>query len=168
MQGLERIKRRTKMAKGIFNLKDLLYEDLVLFDIEASDDEKLLRKMSEKIKEKGFVKDTFADAIVKREQIFPTGLSTEGIKVAIPHTDIEHVITPCVTIARLKKPVIFKEMANEKNTVPAEIVFMLAMNAHDGQVNVLEKLMNIFCNKEVLLKLSTIDNAAEMIQVLTE
>ena len=37
------------------------------------------------------MKETFGQALIDREAVFPTGLKTETFEIAIPHTDVEHV-----------------------------------------------------------------------------
>ena len=44
-----------------------------------------------KLKELGFVSEKFADAIAKRESIYPTGLQTKIYGIALPHVESEYV-----------------------------------------------------------------------------
>lgn len=39
------------------------------------------------LKEKGYVRDSFLDAILAREKAYPTGLPTLPVAIALPHTD---------------------------------------------------------------------------------
>jgi len=129
----------------------LLHEDLVLIDYEAKNREDLLAGLSEILIEKGYVKESFTKGILDREEMFPTGLDTEGvIKVAIPHTDAKHVITPAILIAKLKKPIVFKEMGSDTNEVKVSLIFMLALHSHEEQLETLNKLMNVFSSGEIL------------------
>ena len=84
-----------------------LTEELVLLDVEARDNLDLLRQAAQRLYEQGYVKESYADAVVAREKVFATGLPTVMGGVAIPHTDVEHVNAPAVCIARLKEPVDF-------------------------------------------------------------
>ncbi len=85
-------------------------DKFVFIDLDASSSEESIRKMSKFLREAGYVKASFEDAVLSREEMFPTGLPTPEIGVAIPHTDPEHVIYPTIAIAILKKPVEFKQM----------------------------------------------------------
>lgn len=45
---------------------------------------------------------------------YPTGLHTDGLLIAMPHTDSAHVNEACISIARLENPIPFHEMGNKK------------------------------------------------------
>lgn len=157
-------KEKTKKT----DIGDLLYEDLVLFDVEANNEEELLTTLSKVVYNKNFVKNSFKDAIIKREKIFPTGLPSPGVKVAIPHTDVEHVLTSCITIAKLKNPIQFIEMGTSSKRLDIELVFMLAVNAPKDQLNVLQKIMCTLSNEKVLLKLKKADTPKEIIKIIKD
>lgn len=145
----------------------LLNKELILLDVVANDKIELLTKLSSLLKEKGYVKNSYQNAVIEREKIFPTGLITEGGGVAIPHTDAEHVEKSTIVFAKLKKPVIFKEMGNNENDVNVEIVFMLAISNPSEQVPTLSKLMSILTNKLILTKIKDSANTSEIIDILT-
>jgi PTS system galactitol-specific IIA component len=146
----------------------LINKELVLLDIEANDKVDLLTKLSSILKEKGYVKKSYVNAVVEREKVFPTGLITESGGVAIPHTDAEHVEKSTILFAKLKKPVTFKEMGNNKNDVSAEMVFMLAISDPSKQAPTLSKLMSIFVNKSLLLKLKNSKDSKEIVDILVQ
>lgn len=141
---------------------ELLNEELILMDYEVNDKEELLRGLGTILREKGFVKESYVEGLLEREETFPTGLNTPGVSVAIPHTYAIHVEKPAILIAKLKKPVIFKEMGSGENDVEAKLIFMLAIKKPDQQVITLSKLMSIFSNEETLLK---IYNAKEKFEI---
>lgn len=147
---------------------NLFYESLILFDVEAKDSKDLLRKLSGKLLKEGYVKESFIEAINEREEIFPTGLPTKGVKIALPHTDATHVLKSGVLIANLKKPVVFKEMGSGINDVEAELIFMLAVEKPKEQVGILKKLIGMFSKEDVLLKLKHSSNPEDVLKVLKE
>ena len=148
------------------NAIELLHEDLVLVDVAATDRDDLLKKLALSLYEKGYVKETYADAIIKREKVFPTGLATNGVRVAIPHTDAEHVNTPAILVAKLKEEVEFIEMGSENKTVKVSLVFMLALKNHDDQLDTLSNLMNVFSNEELLTDLYGSTNGKDLLAKL--
>ena len=131
----------------------LLHEDLILLNYEAESKKELLENLSKILKEKGYVKDSFLEGVIQREIVYPTGLNTNGVKVAIPHTDPIHVKKPAILVALLKKPISFKEMGNGVNDVDAKLIFMLAVKDPNSQVETLSKLMSIFSDKDKLLSI---------------
>ena len=68
-----------------YNIRDLLFEELIELTLEAEDFEDAIKKIGEDAYRKGYVKEGFADAVIKREKLYPTALPTEVLKVAIPH-----------------------------------------------------------------------------------
>lgn len=137
----------------MLEISNLLNEDLILLDLEAEDCEDAIKKMSSKLIEKGYVKESYKQAILKREQTFPTGLDTGEIKIAIPHTDSTHVIKPGILVAKLKNEIEFKDMGNPSNKLKIKMVFMLAVKDPKAQVPVLTKLMGIFSDQEGIKKI---------------
>lgn len=136
------------MRKIIFEKqKHYLY-----FAFNSKDQEDLLTSMSHILWKYGFVKSTYQEAVIAREKIFPTGLPTKGINVAIPHTDSEHVLKEGILVGTLETPVTFGMMATEDEFVEVELVFMLAIKDPNEQLSMLQKLM-ILCQDEENLRL---------------
>ena len=84
--------------------------------LSGDNDKEVIKQMASALEEEGYVKDTFADAIVKRESVYPTGLPVGQINVAIPHTDPEHVNNAAICLGILDKPVTFNVMGMEGET----------------------------------------------------
>lgn len=146
--------------------KSILDEDLVLLDYEASSRDDLLKSLGQVLLEKGYVKPSYIQSLIERENRYPTGLDTHGVQVAIPHTNSIHVNKTAVLVAKLKKPIVFKDMANEANEVSAKIIFMIAMKNPEEQLSTLSKLMDIFSNHEKLLHLKNCQDEKNIIQIL--
>jgi galactitol PTS system EIIA component len=125
-------------------------ESLILKDINVNSREELLRIMATNLFRKGLVKESFIEAVIEREKSFATGLPTNSISVAIPHTDSEHVNKKAISVAILKEPVKFGVMGERNVETPVQIVFMLAIDKKDSHLVVLQKLMEIFQNTEEL------------------
>jgi len=49
--------------------------------------QEVLTELADHLQAAGYVKESYADGILKREEIYPTGLTTGQINVAVPHTD---------------------------------------------------------------------------------
>lgn len=126
-----------------------LNEDLVLMEVDAKDKFDLLRQAAQCLQTHGYVKESYADAVIEREKVFATGLPTV-MGVAIPHTDVEHVNTPAVCIVRLKKPVDFVIMGDDTETVSVDCIFMLAMKEAHAQLTLLQNLMGILQDADAL------------------
>ncbi|MCH3965106.1 MAG: PTS sugar transporter subunit IIA [Clostridium sp.] len=144
----------------------LLHEDLVLIDYEAENQEQLLINLSEILRQKGYVKNSYVKGILERENTFPTGLNTDGIKVAIPHTDAKHVNVPGILIAKLKNPIVFREMGSDTGRVEASLIFMMAIKNPEQQVKTLSNLMNIFSKQSILKDIYASESPLEVIEKL--
>ncbi|WP_416197290.1 MAG: PTS system, galactitol-specific IIA component [Sporanaerobacter sp.] len=132
---------------------ELLKEELIFIDIEAKDREEAIEKMAKELYKREYVKESYINAILDREKVFPTGLPTEEVGVAIPHTDAIHVKKGAMAIGVLKNPVVFQMMGMPEENVNVNIIFMMALDEPKGQIEMLQKLMSIFQDKSILLKM---------------
>lgn len=146
---------------------NLLQEELIFLDVTANDQVDLLKKLSQELFKRGYVKDSFATGIIQREKKFPTGLDTGTVKVALPHTEAVHVIKPAILVASLKQPVNFMAMATNDQQVPVSLVFMLAISEPKVQLATLSKLMGIFSEHEILTEIQAANSAPEIYQKLS-
>lgn len=138
---------------------NIIDPNLVEIGISAKKKEEVLEKLAERLTSNGYVKDKYLEAILERERLFPTGLLTADLGVAIPHADSQYVIKPGIAIGVLKEPVKFNVMGNPDEEVEVRIVFMLSIKNPSQQINLLKKLVSVFENKHLLKNLSkTQDN----------
>lgn len=147
--------------------ESLLHEELMLLDYEAKNKDELLKNLASILKERGYVKESYIEGVLEREKVFPTGLNTNGVKVALPHTDAKHVNKPAILVAKLKEPVTFKEMGMSGRDVEAELIFMMAVKNPDEQVKTLSNLMSILSKKDMLVSLYNCKTKSEIIDILS-
>ncbi len=133
--------------------EELLREELIVIDMKAKNSNEAIGKLAQVLYKNAFVKESYIKAVQDREKNFPTGLPTEGVGVAIPHTDVEHVNTPAMAIAVLEEPVTFRMMGMIEEKVKVQILFMLAIKESKTQIKLLQRLMNIFEDREILEKI---------------
>ena len=143
-------------------------QSLISQNITASTKEEVLRYMAERMHEQGVVKESYIEAIIEREHNYATGLPTNGVAVAIPHTDREHVLKKSLSVGVLKEPVDFVIMGESEQTVPVKLVFMLAMDENHAQLKLLQKLMSIFQNEQLLLSLANETSKEQLIETLSK
>ncbi|MBM9464668.1 PTS sugar transporter subunit IIA [Aeromicrobium sp. YIM 150415] len=144
------------------NATRLLHPDFVRTGVVASSATDLLRSMAEELRERGTVKDSFADALLAREEKFPTGLPTAPIGVAIPHTDVEHVNESFVSVARLGRPVAFHQMGANEQTVEVSLVVMLALADSAAQLPMLQSLIGMFSDAATMNALVEAEGSREL------
>jgi len=120
--------------------------DIIVYkQLHSNDWEGVLRELSRFLFEKGYVKDTYEEAIIKREKEVPTGLEVPGkINVAIPHADVEHVNKEALVINIPDKPIKFKRMDDPDSFVDVKLILLLVIKNPDGYVKFLSKLTELF------------------------
>lgn len=146
----------------------LFKSELVFFDFDATDRDDFFEKMNALLTEKGYVKDTWLNAIKTREKNYPTGLACEQVSVAIPHVDPEHIAKPYIAIVVPKKPITFQGMAGMPD-VNAGLIFNLGLLKHaEDQVAVLQALMNIFMNANAVAEIKAQTTQQGMVDTVTK
>lgn len=147
----------------------ILNEDLVLVGCKASNGDEVIRELARLLKSEGYVKETYLKAVLDREAIYPTGLQTFPVNVAMPHTDSDHVNESAIAIAVLDKPVEFKKMGGGADeNLDVSIVFLLAIKDPTLVMEILMKLMTIFQDKELLSNLSLGKTKEEVINYMSK
>lgn len=132
---------------------DYIDSDLVLAQLDVKSATEAISTLADLLYEHNNVNQDYKKAVLDREKIFPTGLPSGKIGVAIPHTDVKYVNKPAIAFATLQKPVIFKNMADKSQDVEVQFMAMLAMKEPHSQVELLQSLMELFQHQELLAKL---------------
>jgi PTS system galactitol-specific IIA component len=139
-------------------------EQLTLVGINCKTSEEVIRLLADRMMNGGYVKDTYVEAVLKRERVMPTGLVTKAIGVAIPHTDPEHVNKSAIAVGLLNNPVNFKNMASPEDDVPVKVVLLLAIAEKGSITSVLAALAEMFMEPEQLNKLQSMRTTADLSQ----
>jgi PTS system galactitol-specific IIA component len=127
------------MSNGLMQLLD---PEAIVLASDASTNEEIIRILAGRLEALGYVKSSYADAVVRREATIPTGLPLERAdNVAVPHTDPEHVLKPGIALGTLKRPVTFANMEDPDEMLPVGFVFLLAINDKDKQIEALQSVM---------------------------
>lgn len=123
---------------------------LAALHVKASTTEEVIRLGSSLLLNIGDVYDNYCEHVLERERVFPTGLITPGLGVAMPHTDSKYVKHSQIAVVSLKEPVSFKYMADTSADVPVSIAFVIAMSQPHEQVEALSNLSKAFEDPQVL------------------
>jgi len=144
-----------------------LKEDLIFINESYKDCFEFLESISDRLIQAGYVKESFKNAIIEREKVFPTGLPVEPIGVAIPHCDSEHVNNPGIVLVKFKDDVKFNNM-DGSGEVNVRIAFVLLVKEKHKQVAVLQKLMEVISNQDILMKIYNEENNEKLINIMKE
>lgn len=142
------------------------HENLILLDLEASSREEAIQALAALLVREGYAEPTYAAAVLRREEEYPTGLPTDDVATALPHAFDGGMLKTGVAAARLKSPVTFRCMGSPDTLLEVSLVFLLC-NAgdSDGHLAELQGLMNCFCREGLLLDLMKTKSPAEFRQV---
>jgi PTS system galactitol-specific IIA component len=152
-------------VKAIVDSKLTLSGGLVYIFDEAVTKEDAIRTLASLLHVGGYVKDSFCAAVLAREEVFPTGLPTEPVGVAIPHTDTEHVNKSALAVGILKQPVIFTEMGTDDGLVKVEIITMMAISDPNAVMPVLRDLAMVYQDPDFLSKLKAAEDQADILDL---
>ena len=147
-------------------IEDVLKEDCIIEKLEAETREEALNFMSNLLLSRGYVKESFPKAILDRECHYPSGLPMEGHKIAIPHTDAEHVNKSVILFARLAQPLEFCSMGDPDEKLEVSLVSMFALAEKKEIGKMLEVLINAYSNNDVLEAILKAHSAKEIYDIL--
>ena len=146
----------------------LLKKELIRVGLEGETNEEVLRSLASVFVEAGVAKESYPDAIVLREQNYPTALPATAFDIAVPHTFAEHVNEPAMGCAVLAHPVEFRQMGSPDITLHPQVLFMLAITDPQDQISTLKKIMGLIQDPETLKKVRDAKSVDEVYDLLHE
>lgn len=136
-------------------LTSLIYDELIVGNNLATTKQQFFEESFKRLREGGFVEETFLNAILKREAEYPTGLELKNLSISIPHTDVEHVNKPFVFINRMvNKRIKFIQMGTDNEIVRPEYIIILGIKNPKEQVELLSELLELFNQEAFTSKLA--------------
>ena len=141
-------------------------ERFIRTDVTVTSQKELFEMMAELLYDEQLVKEDYLQALMKREEAYPTGLQIHGVGFAIPHTDVAYVKQSGICFVSLKHPVMFKSMEDPSKEIPVRYVFMLAMHQAHDQLTALQNLMRLFQDCVSVQKLGECEQAEDVLAVL--
>lgn len=153
--------------KGVkVNMKLNLDEKLVFINLDFENKEDVLNFLSTKLLENDYVKPGYPQAIIDREELYPTGLPSLGVNIAIPHADNDLVFKTTIAIGVLKDSVEFCSMENREKKLNVQIVIMLAIKEPHGQIEMLQKVVSIIQNDKLTKEITESKDKNEVLSAL--
>lgn len=126
----------------------------------------VLRRMSSELVKQGLVHECYGEQVIQREELFPTGVPTLPVPVAIPHSERSSVMKSGIAVAKLRQPVNFKRMDNPAEELEAHLVFLLAIARDEEQLQIIMKIMRIVQDQEVLRSLLDAKTGQEIERII--
>lgn len=144
----------------------LLNEKLVIVGADVRSPEEAIRLISSRLLECGYVREGYAEMVLAREKIFPTGLPGKVMSIAIPHTDPTLVNRAAVGVLVPKHPVPFAMMGEPQVSLDVSLIFPLVIKDSAQQINLLKEMMNVIQDSERLIRIRDCGDPNEIVELL--
>lgn len=136
------------------NILDFLVPEAVALHYAAVESKDVISHLGKCLLDAGYVRESFVNAALDRENRLPTGLPLSGdINAAIPHTEVEHVLKPGLAMATLTVPVTFQNMVTPEEAVPCRLVFVMALDQPKAQIEMLQEIAGVLQNSVIIQRL---------------
>lgn len=149
------------------NYHEMLHQDTIFLDIDAENSDQLFEQVGSKLKQLGYAKDSYIDALKKREKEFPTGLVTKYLPIALPHVDPENINKPFIAAVKNSKPIHMLQMGSNED-MEAQYFFFLGITDSSHQVVLLQKFMQLLQDQKFADNLTSQTDPEGMYQFLTK
>lgn len=143
------------------SIQELFQPELIDLQVQANSEEELFAVIAERLLELGYVYSDYLTGITLRERNFPTGLITQHLNIALPHSDTEYVKKPFIYIVRLKQPVIVRQMGDNQEMLVKDI-FFLGIKEPTKQVGLLQLLITLFQEEAFMEALQNVEESEAM------
>ena len=147
------------------NINELLSNGDVLH-MEVTDFQDFGEKINEFLLARNEVTENYLSALYERENKYPTGIVLPGRNIALPHVDAEYICTNALYIINLKKPILFRRMDDIEKEINVSLIFLLLIKDPALQVHAISSLTKIWQNEELLQKISSSQNKAEVMDYI--
>ncbi|NHJ01542.1 MAG: PTS sugar transporter subunit IIA [Candidatus Heimdallarchaeota archaeon] len=129
--------------------------DIFVLKSKAKNKREIVHELFSLLFESGYVKETYEEAIHKRELEFPTALELQGsFNVAIPHAETEYVNKPAIAFGILENSIEWESMEDPDVLIPVHLVFLLAIKVPELVVPNLKALSDkIFSKPDIVAEL---------------
>lgn len=148
-------------------MSKLLDERLVFVNADVKTSEEAIRLMAERLQECGYVNEGYADMVIAREKVFPTGLPGKAMSIAIPHTDPTLVNKPAIGVIIPKGSVEFDMMGEIGTKLDVKLIMPLVIKNSDQQIELLKAMMHVIQDSERLTKIRESKDKAEIMELLS-
>lgn len=147
--------------------KEMFDQQLISLEVDGESEEKVFEKVAAHLQALGFVNEGYLKGITTREKQFPTGLITQHLNIALPHSDPEYIEKPFVYIARLKNEVKVKQMGDSQE-MGVKNLFFLGIKDPKGQVGLLQAFMELFMKEEFVTAFMQEEDKMKIYQLFTQ
>lgn len=130
----------------------------------------LTRFVARHLEADGCVASSWVEAVLAREQLYPTGLPLEP-PVAIPHADETHTLKDALVVVRLAEPLAFGAMGDsDAGALQVRLAIYIVAGNGMAQVEALERLLSILGDgaRRERLEAGSAENARRSFEAMLE
>lgn len=142
-------------------IKEVLREKLMIFDLKATDKQAVILELVEKLAQEGLLSDqqAFLEAVLAREQESTTGI---GMGIAIPHGKSKAVIDTAIVFGRSSQGIDYESLDGEKS----HLFFLIAVpeGANNDHLKILSQLSRKLMHEEIREMLLKADAPEDVIK----
>jgi galactitol PTS system EIIA component len=137
---------------GIYRLvmEKTIFSNISILRISDKTRDGALQQLADHMIAAGYARPGYDEAVISRENTYPTGLHTSGVEIAIPHADAEWTLQPALVIGLLDQPVVFQPMGGQGSEVQASLIFMLTLSDPSAHIDFLRAFSKVIEDEEVM------------------
>lgn len=111
---------------------EMFYSSLVDLEMNENATKDLFDSIAAKLESIKFVNRGYKEGLKVREQEFPTGLKTEFLDIALPHSDTKYIERPFIFVVKNKKSLEMKQMGDNQEM---KVNYFFFLGIKDWNVN---------------------------------
>lgn len=131
-------------------MENTIFSNISILRISDKTRDGALQQLADHMIAAGYARPGYDEAVISRENAYPTGLHTNGVEIAIPHADAEWTLLPALAIGLLEQPVVFQPMGGQGSEVQASLIFMLTLSDPSAHIDFLRAFSKIIEDEEVM------------------
>lgn len=144
----------------------LLDKRLVFVDADVKTSEDAIRLMAARLQDCGYVNEGYAEMVIEREKVFPTGLPGKTMCIAIPHTNPTFVNKAAIGVIVPKNPVKFDMMGEPGTSLNVSLIMPLVIKDSGQQIELLKEMMHVIQDSPRLERIRASRDADEILGLL--
>jgi PTS system galactitol-specific IIA component len=144
----------------------LLDERLVFIDAKVTTSDEAIRLMADRLQECGYVEEGYAEMVIEREKVYPTGLPGKSMAIAIPHTDPTLVNKPAIGVIIPEDSVEFAMMGEPETLLDVKLIMPLVIKDSNKQIGLLQEMMHVIQDGDRLERIRQSKDKEEILSLL--
>jgi PTS system galactitol-specific IIA component len=148
-------------------IETMVQSDLIDLQVTVENEEELFEIIAKRLQAQRYVNEGYLAGIKAREQAFPTGLITEYLNLALPHSDVEYIERPFIYIVRTTQPIRVRQMGDNQE-MEVRDVFFLGIKEPGKQVGLLQELMLLFQKADFVAEFLAATDTEEVFALMTK